>query len=281
MITVLLIVARKWGQWDLDHRPDTGALYGYITEGDLGRSTAYIIPAHLAFFEVEQRMGHKITFLGPEGPLEAVAAQLEDGNWNAREAAIEALNSQADCPKEFPEAMAAQSVDEDSGIPPSALTARSSRPKVPEVPLDAAATRLEDGDGNVRETGIDALSSRPECPEEPLGAVAALFGVPKLLTYSPLMDHLSRSKQGCIVFTTRDRKTAFKLADQNVVEVPEMDENVASQMLRKYLIKEDLVKNKEDVKALLTKLAFLPLALVQAAALSTRMALNLQSICRF
>lgn len=82
------------------------------------------------------------------------------------------------------------------------------------------------------------------------------------------MDYLPRSKQGCgcIVFTTRDKKTALKLAHQNVVEVPEMDENVASQLLQKYLINEDLVKNKEDVKALLIKLAFLPLALVQAAA---------------
>ena len=83
---------------------------------------------------------------------------------------------------------------------------------------------------------------------------------------SPLVDYLPRNKQGCIVFTTRDRKTAVKLAHQNVVDVPEMDENVASRLLRKYLIDEDLVKNKEDVNALLTKLAFLPLALVQAAA---------------
>lgn len=58
-----------------------------------------------------------------------------------------------------------------------------------------------------------------------------------------LKHYLPRSKQGNIVFTTGDRKTAVKLASQNVVEVPEMDENVASQLLRRYLINGDLVKN--------------------------------------
>jgi uncharacterized protein YuzE len=42
-----------------------------------------------------------------------------------------------------------------------------------------------------------------------------------------LIDYLPRSEQGYIVFTTRNRKTAVKLARQNVVEVPEMDEDVA------------------------------------------------------
>ena len=65
---------------------------------------------------------------------------------------------------------------------------------------------------------------------------------PKVLTFLTTCSNiLPGSKQGWIVFTTRDRKTAVKLAYQNVVEVPEMDESVASQLLRKYLIKEDLV----------------------------------------
>ena len=84
--------------------------------------------------------------------------------------------------------------------------------------------------------------------------------------FNPLMDYLPRSKQGCIVSTTRDRKTAVKLAYENVVEVPLMDENVASQLPQKYLINKDLLKNKEDVKALLTTLEFLPLALVRQRA---------------
>jgi tetratricopeptide (TPR) repeat protein len=81
-----------------------------------------------------------------------------------------------------------------------------------------------------------------------------------------LIEYLPRSKQGCIVFTTRDRKTAVKLAHQNVVEVPEMKKDVAMQLLQKYLVNQDLVNNEQDVKTLLAQLTYLPLAIVQAAA---------------
>jgi hypothetical protein len=81
-----------------------------------------------------------------------------------------------------------------------------------------------------------------------------------------LIDYLPRSEQGCIVFTTRDRKTAVKLAHQNVVEVPEMDEDVAIQLLQKCLVNPDLVNNRPDTTALLKELTCLPLAIVQAAA---------------
>ncbi|PQE33503.1 hypothetical protein CJF32_00003387 [Rutstroemia sp. NJR-2017a WRK4] len=74
------------------------------------------------------------------------------------------------------------------------------------------------------------------------------------------------SEQGCIVFTTCDRKTAVKLAYQNIVEVPEMGEDVAIQLLQKCLIKPDLVNNKPDTTALLEELTYLPLAIIQAAA---------------
>ncbi|KAH8598604.1 P-loop containing nucleoside triphosphate hydrolase protein, partial [Bisporella sp. PMI_857] len=81
-----------------------------------------------------------------------------------------------------------------------------------------------------------------------------------------LIDYLPRSEQGRIVFTTRDRKTAVKLARQNVVEVPEMDEEVAIQLLQKCLMNPDLVNNRTDTMALLKELTYLPLAIVQAAA---------------
>jgi len=41
-----------------------------------------------------------------------------------------------------------------------------------------------------------------------------------------LIDCLLRSKQGYIVFITRDRKTAAKLAHKNIIKVPEMDKGV-------------------------------------------------------
>ncbi|KAK6592352.1 kinesin light chain [Botrytis cinerea] len=81
-----------------------------------------------------------------------------------------------------------------------------------------------------------------------------------------LIDCLPRSEQGCIVFTTRDRKTAVKLAHQNIVEVPEMGEDVAIQLLQKCLVDSDLVNNRPDTTALLKELTYLPLAIVQAAA---------------
>ncbi|CAG8972335.1 hypothetical protein HYALB_00001738 [Hymenoscyphus albidus] len=83
---------------------------------------------------------------------------------------------------------------------------------------------------------------------------------------SRLTDYLPRSEQGCIVFTTRDRKTAVKLTRQNIVEVPAMDEDVAIQLLQKCLINPDLVENKSDTTALLKGLTYLPLAIVQAVA---------------
>jgi hypothetical protein len=65
---------------------------------------------------------------------------------------------------------------------------------------------------------------------------------------------------------TRDRKTAVKLAHQNVVEVPRMDETVAVELLQKCLVDLDLVNNKRDTTALPTQLAYLPLAIAQAVA---------------
>ncbi|CZR65364.1 related to kinesin light chain 1 [Phialocephala subalpina] len=81
-----------------------------------------------------------------------------------------------------------------------------------------------------------------------------------------LIEYLPRSDRGCIVFTSRDRKTAVKLAHQNIVEVPEMDEDVATQLLQKCLVNPGLASSGSDTKALLKELTYLPLAIVQAAA---------------
>ncbi|KAF7173630.1 hypothetical protein CNMCM6106_007691 [Aspergillus hiratsukae] len=81
-----------------------------------------------------------------------------------------------------------------------------------------------------------------------------------------LVDYLPSSRQGSIIFTTRDRKIAVKLARQNVVEIPEMDEEAATQLLQKCLINPDLVNNRQDTAVLLAELTYLPLAIAQAAA---------------
>jgi GTPase SAR1 family protein len=81
-----------------------------------------------------------------------------------------------------------------------------------------------------------------------------------------LVDYLPRSEIGCIVFTTRDRKTAIKLAQKHIVDVPEMDEDAATRLLQKCLIDPDLVNSKSDTATLLRELTYLPLAIIQAAA---------------
>jgi hypothetical protein len=79
-----------------------------------------------------------------------------------------------------------------------------------------------------------------------------------------LIKYLPVSSQGAIVFTTTDRKTAATLALQNIVELPNMEQNIAQRMLEMCLISPT---NKPEVADLLLKeLAYLPLAIVQAAA---------------
>jgi tetratricopeptide (TPR) repeat protein len=80
------------------------------------------------------------------------------------------------------------------------------------------------------------------------------------------MDYLPTSQDGRIVFTSRDRKTAYDLVQRgHIVEVPELSEDVAIDLLQKYVPRHDLGKHKDDAKSLLKQLTYLPLAIVQAA----------------
>jgi tetratricopeptide (TPR) repeat protein len=77
---------------------------------------------------------------------------------------------------------------------------------------------------------------------------------------------LPKNKLGSILFTTRSRKAATKLAGKNVVSVDKMDEIMAEEMLEKLLNDPDLLIDSEATADLLQKLTHLPLAIVQAAA---------------
>ena len=85
---------------------------------------------------------------------------------------------------------------------------------------------------------------------------------------SGLARYLPVSPYGSIVFTTRDKKAALALAHLNVVEILELDETGSKQLFRNYLTVEShsLLNNENDTVALLAELAYLPLAIVQAAA---------------
>ncbi len=81
-----------------------------------------------------------------------------------------------------------------------------------------------------------------------------------------LFDYLPRSAQGSILITTRSRKVAVQMAGNEVIVVPDMDEVIASQLLRKALITPVPVDSDETARELLKRLTCLPLAIVQAAA---------------
>jgi tetratricopeptide (TPR) repeat protein len=85
-------------------------------------------------------------------------------------------------------------------------------------------------------------------------------------TAPPLKDILPRNDNGHILFTSRNRKLAVRLASPNVLSIPNVDQSTATQILEKSLIQEGLLNDNHTTTALLEQLAFLPLAINQAAA---------------
>ncbi|KAL4769413.1 nucleoside phosphorylase domain-containing protein [Aspergillus nidulans var. acristatus] len=85
-------------------------------------------------------------------------------------------------------------------------------------------------------------------------------------TTPALEDFLPQSEQGLILFTTRNQKLAMKLAPFNIVQIPDLDQETAFQILRKTLANENLLRDNITAATLLEHLAFLPLAITQASA---------------
>ncbi|KAF4232361.1 hypothetical protein CNMCM6805_010007 [Aspergillus fumigatiaffinis] len=82
----------------------------------------------------------------------------------------------------------------------------------------------------------------------------------------PLKNIIPRSENGHVLFTSRNRQLALKLAASNVVSVPDVDQKTAKEIFRQLLIRKDLLQDDYVTSALLEQLAFLPLAISQAAA---------------
>ncbi|KAE8396585.1 P-loop containing nucleoside triphosphate hydrolase protein [Aspergillus alliaceus] len=80
-----------------------------------------------------------------------------------------------------------------------------------------------------------------------------------------LKDFMPRTEQGRIIFTTCNKKLAVKLAPCQIL-VSEVDEETGMKMLGKSLSLEGLSEERDTAVDLLTQLAFLPLAIMQAAA---------------
>ncbi|KAL4985433.1 violaceus kinesin [Aspergillus falconensis] len=81
-----------------------------------------------------------------------------------------------------------------------------------------------------------------------------------------LVDFIPQNEQGRVLFTTRNRKLAVKLASSFVIEILEPDAQTGLKILEKALIRKDHLEERDATIALLGQLMFLPLAIIQAAA---------------
>ncbi|KAE8132449.1 violaceus kinesin [Aspergillus pseudotamarii] len=81
-----------------------------------------------------------------------------------------------------------------------------------------------------------------------------------------LTDFLPQSEQGHILFTTRSRKVAVKLVSSYVMIISEPDTETAVKILQNSLVEKNLLNDHDMATSLLEQLAFLPLAITQAAA---------------
>ncbi|KAN0083379.1 hypothetical protein V8E54_002467 [Elaphomyces granulatus] len=82
---------------------------------------------------------------------------------------------------------------------------------------------------------------------------------PALKTYIP------QSRYGFVLFTTRNQQVATSLVGPEVISIHEMDDKMATDLLRASLIRKDLVNDSQTTTQLLHQLSCLPLAIIQAA----------------
>ncbi|PIG69514.1 hypothetical protein AARAC_012044 [Aspergillus arachidicola] len=85
-------------------------------------------------------------------------------------------------------------------------------------------------------------------------------------THPALKNFLPQNEHGHIVFTTRNRKLAVKIASSYVISIPDQDQDTAMMILQKSLPKNYFSDDNSAATILLEHLAFLPLAITQAAA---------------
>ncbi|GES60074.1 putative kinesin light chain [Aspergillus terreus] len=84
-------------------------------------------------------------------------------------------------------------------------------------------------------------------------------------TSLPLKDFLPSNDQGHVIFTTRNRQLAVKLAAFDTIPVRELDAKSCVEFMEKSLVQKSLLNDSRDVAALVEQLTFLPLAITQAA----------------
>ena len=83
---------------------------------------------------------------------------------------------------------------------------------------------------------------------------------------SPALNtYLPQSKYGFVLFTSRNRQLATKLVGPDVIKICQMDDKMATDLLRASLIDKNLVNDHQTTTQLLHQLSCLPLAITQAA----------------
>ncbi|KAH6970751.1 hypothetical protein BKA56DRAFT_559223 [Ilyonectria sp. MPI-CAGE-AT-0026] len=80
-----------------------------------------------------------------------------------------------------------------------------------------------------------------------------------------IYNYLPQSETGRILFTTRSRGVAFKVADADVLNLPEMTQQEGIDLLEKSLVQKGQLENQDIVSELLEELTCLPLAIAQVA----------------
>ena len=85
-----------------------------------------------------------------------------------------------------------------------------------------------------------------------------------------IADYLPQSDTGLVLFTTRYQEVAVSLAGGDIVELEEMNKQEAVGFLAKSLARKHLLDDDSTTVELLDELAYLPLALAQAAAYLNR-----------
>ncbi|KAL4989577.1 purine and uridine phosphorylase [Aspergillus falconensis] len=98
-----------------------------------------------------------------------------------------------------------------------------------------------------------------------------------LAAHPALGDFLPQSKQGRILFTTRNLELAVELTFSNIIPIPDVDKETARNILDSLLLQKGLLEHDSIIVALLEQLAYLPLAIVQAAAYINKKCFNLST----
>jgi hypothetical protein len=96
-------------------------------------------------------------------------------------------------------------------------------------------------------------------------------------TMNPLINYLPQSRKGSVVFTTRTRAMAIRLAENNVIPLGELEKAEAVEILQRRLSQEDHYQLEEvdTVNELLRMLSFHALAIVRAIAFMNKNSVTL------